>query len=75
MRAFAKAQEVPGLIGYENWRPLIGTLVSGRHATLHELQTVYGIKDAYDLLELMTVDMVNEFRANEHAIQMAKLGA
>ena len=38
-------------------------------ATLHELQTVYGVKAAYDLLELMTVDAVNQFRAHEHAMK------
>lgn len=47
--------------------------MSGRHATLHELQTVYGIMDAYNLLELMTVDAVNEFRANEYAAAKAKV--
>lgn len=47
--------------------------MSGRRATLHELQTVYGVKDAYDLLELMSVDAANEFRAHEHAQKMAKL--
>lgn len=46
--------------------------MSSRHVTLHELQTVYGVKDAYDLLELLTVDAVNEFRAHDHATQMAK---
>lgn len=49
--------------------------MSGRHATLHELQTCYGIKDAYDLLELMTVDAVNEFTANEYAARQAKAQA
>lgn len=49
--------------------------MSCRHATLHELQTVYGIMDAYNLLELMTVDAVNEFTANEYAAQQAKLKA
>lgn len=47
--------------------------MSGRHATLHELQTAYGIMDAYNLLELMTVDAVNEFKANEYAALQAKL--
>jgi hypothetical protein len=28
-------------------------------AKLIELQTVYGVEDAYDLLELLTVDAVN----------------
>jgi hypothetical protein len=46
--------------------------VSSRHVTLRELQTVYGVKDGYDLLELLTVDAVNEFRAHEHAQQSAK---
>lgn len=40
--------------------PLIGTLVSGKLATLHELQHVYGILDAYALLEIMSVDAANE---------------
>lgn len=47
--------------------------MSSRLATLYELQTVYGVKAAYDLLELMTVDAVNEFRAHDHAMKMAKV--
>jgi len=35
---------------------VIGAVVSSRLATLHELQTVYGLKDAYDFLEIMIVD-------------------
>ena len=27
---------------------------------MHELQTVYGTRDAYDLLEVLTVDMHNQ---------------
>jgi hypothetical protein len=38
---------------------LIGTLVSSRLATLRELQEVYGLQDAYDLLEVLTVDRCN----------------
>jgi len=45
--------------------PIIGTLVSSRHATLLELQTVYGVGDAYDLLEIVNVDVVNERRLKE----------
>jgi hypothetical protein len=44
---------------------LIGTLVSAKIATLAELQTVYGIKDAHDLLEILTVDRHNERVLNE----------
>lgn len=29
-------------------------------ATMHELQTVYGVKDAYDLLEVLSVDNANK---------------
>jgi hypothetical protein len=49
-----------GLARYTNVPRLIGTLVSSRLATLHELQTVYGLEDAYDLLELLSVDGYNE---------------
>lgn len=31
-------------------------------ATLHELQTVYGLEDAYDLQEIMMVKNVNDGR-------------
>lgn len=40
--------------------PLIGMLVSSGKATLIELQTSYGIKDAYDLLEIVAVDLTNQ---------------
>lgn len=40
--------------------PLIGTIISSGKATLHELQTVYGIEDAHNLLEIITVDRHNE---------------
>ena len=39
---------------------MIGAVLSARLATLHELQTVYGVEDAYDLLEVLTVDAHNE---------------
>jgi len=41
---------------------VIGTLVSSRLATLHELESVYGVSDAYDLLEIVNVDLINERR-------------
>ncbi|MGC8517906.1 MAG: hypothetical protein ACP5P4_05175 [Steroidobacteraceae bacterium] len=34
--------------------------MSAKRATLIELQTVYGVKDAYDLLEILLVDQYNE---------------
>jgi hypothetical protein len=33
--------------------------VSSKLATLHELSTVYGIEDVYDLLEVIAVDAYN----------------
>ncbi|MDE1007003.1 MAG: transcription elongation factor GreA [Paraburkholderia fungorum] len=38
----------------------IGAVVSRRLATLHELQTVYGAEDLYNLLEVIAVDSHNE---------------
>jgi len=36
-------------------------VISSGKATLHELQTIYGIKDLYDLLEVLAVDSHNEW--------------
>ena len=33
-------------------------------ATLHELDTVYGVQDVYDMLEVITVDDYNNALAN-----------
>lgn len=35
-------------------------VVSARLATLHELQTVYGLQDLWDLLEIQSVDTYNQ---------------
>lgn len=48
------------LVQYQNVPRVIGAVLSARLATLHELQTVYGVEDAYDLLEVLTVDAHNE---------------
>ena len=37
--------------------------MSSKLATLHELQTVYGIQDLYDLLEVLAVDNYNRMIA------------
>ena len=47
-------------MNYANVPRIIGTLVSSRLASLHELQTVYGVGDAYNLLEIVAVDIHNE---------------
>ncbi len=50
---------------YENVSPVIGTVISKGLATLHELDTVYGSKDAYDMLEVSRVDDYNLALANK----------
>lgn len=57
----------PGLTNYVNVPRVIGALISGGMATLWELQSVYGIMDAYNLLEVMTVDTANQRRADKWA--------
>ena len=48
-----------------NVQPRIGVIVSRKLATLHELQTVYGSEDVYDMLEIIAVDNFNEARLLE----------
>jgi hypothetical protein len=43
-----------------NLPPLIGMIVSDRSATLHELQTVYSVRDAFNLAEVIAVDSFNK---------------
>ena len=50
----------------KNVTNIISTLVSHRMATLHELDTVYGTQDAYDMLEILIVDSHNRNIANAH---------
>lgn len=42
----------------------IATLLSKRMVTLHELDTVYGVRDVYDMLEVVTIDDYNNALAN-----------
>lgn len=44
---------------YPNVPRSIGCVVSAKMATLAETQTVYGLKDVYDLLEIIRVDHHN----------------
>ena len=52
------------MVDYANVPIILGTLVSAEIATLYELQSCYGVKDAYDLLEIVTVDRHNEWVSN-----------
>ena len=47
-------------MAYANVPASIGLLVSRKMATLNELQTVYGMKDAYDMLEIIYIDSRNQ---------------
>lgn len=44
---------------------MIGAVVSRRLATLHELDTVYGTQDVYDLMEIAAVDDHNQREFNK----------
>jgi len=39
--------------------------VSARIATLHELQTVYSLEDAYNMVEVVLVDAYNQQPVNK----------
>ena len=38
-------------------------MISSRLATLHELDTVYGVEDLYDMLEILEIDAHNHLIA------------
>lgn len=50
---------------YINVSYTVGTLVSQKMATLYELQTVYSLEDALDLIEIMSVDHYNQRKAQK----------
>ncbi|WP_277963902.1 hypothetical protein [Pseudomonas sp. RIT-To-2] len=47
------------MVDYLNMPRTVATCVSSRLATLHELDTVYGLEDMWGLLEVNTVDTHN----------------
>lgn len=51
-----------------NVAPTVAAVITHplRLATLHELQTVYGVQDLYDFLEVMKVDEFNQRLAAKH---------
>jgi len=52
--------------------PIIGALVANKYATMHELNTVYTIEQAYDLYEILAVTRYNEFMAIKEANERRK---
>lgn len=49
-----------GFAPYANFPQSVGVVIGSRLATLHELETVYGLEDMYDLLEVVEIDAYNE---------------
>ena len=53
------------MIDYANVPRPIGTVVSSGFATLHELDTVLGTQDLFDLLEIISVNNYNQNLMNK----------
>ena len=47
------------IIEYTNIAPIFATVISARMVTLHELDTVYGLEDVFDMLEIIAIDNHN----------------
>ena len=56
-----------GLLNYVNLPPLCGMIISSGLATLTELQSEYGVRDAFDLVEVISVDAFNRREITRHA--------
>lgn len=56
---------LPPLAGYANVPCAVAVVVDSRLATLRELQTVYGLRDLYDMVEILAVRRENERRIEE----------
>jgi len=49
-----------GVVQCANVPQTIAAVISGKQATLIEMQTIYGIEDMWNLLEIITVKNHNE---------------
>jgi hypothetical protein len=45
----------------------VGSVISAKLATLHELDTVYGVADLYKLVEVIRIDTFNQKLAHKWA--------
>jgi len=54
------------MVDYANMPQTGAAGVSARLATLHELDTVYGSRDLWDMLEVHAVDSHNRGVASQH---------
>ncbi|MBO7712482.1 MAG: hypothetical protein J6S85_02865 [Methanobrevibacter sp.] len=55
------------MAGYANVPPMIGAVVNSRLATLHELETVYGLEDLCNLYEIIIIKVANEQKMYDEA--------
>ena len=55
------------MAGYVNVPPMIGAVVNSKLATLHELETVYGLEGLYNLYEIILIKVANEQKMIEKA--------
>lgn len=56
---------VRGLVDYLNVPATIATVISAKLATLHELDTVYGLEDLWWMIEINAVDTHNQNLINK----------
>lgn len=59
------SQSAKRLVEYQATSQTIATVVSARLATLHELDTVYGVEDLWILIEINAVDRHNASIASQ----------
>ena len=55
------------LASYPNVTDPIGAIIGAELATLHELNTVYGAEDVYDMIEVLNVRAYNRRLIDEAA--------
>jgi len=48
------------LTSYVNVPPMIASAINSGFATLYELQTIYGLEDLFDLLEIAIINTANQ---------------
>ena len=54
------------LLNYQATSQALGTVISSGLATLHELDTVYGVEDLWILLEVHAVDRHNAYLMSQN---------
>jgi hypothetical protein len=54
-----------GIVSYLNLPHTLAAVISDRMATLHELDTVYGVEDLWLMLEVRSVDNHNRALMNK----------